>query len=876
MNKFPIFQVLLHIYAFYKLNGGQNKARRFFLSSNIIGSGCHFIEGGYMKKTLSMFLAGILLSIVLFIPSVYAQVSQYVIDVKVPEAIEKMSLPLSVQLTQNTQIQRVLLHYREFGKTEYKQADMLLSGRTASATIPAKSVIAPYIEYYISMQLANNRQATFPSENPRSNPLKIQVKELDERDMEVRFLSPEPGEMLAAEDLAVAVSLMYASDAVDTKNTRIYLDGVDVTDEAIIADDVLLYNPANFKKPLSLGSHSIKIELRDTLGKAYYTKHQEFNLSTATAIEMEKARLQYNGNAQAEFRNEKIDDKSTNYIRGDVHLGSVYKDYTFSGDVHITNEEKSYLQPQNRFSAAIQAANIAKVQVGDAYPQFPSLFVSGKRVRGITGSVTLGYFNLDVSYGKTDRAIEGTLGSLVSFPDTIAASSRLKETIFEGFGEGDTVLYRMFTAGTFGRNFFAIRPSFGSGENFQFGLTYLKSKDDQGSIRYGTYPKENVVAGADLLLAFDDQRVRWASQVAMSLENNDISSGSYSDDDIKLFKGVDDPEKTDEQKAKAREEADDLIKIAKIIRSFITVNADLSPLDPIKGMPSLAFESELSLNYFNNYVRAMLFRRGISYSSYGNDFIQNDIAGFNISDRVRFLQNKIIASISYENKWNNTQNEAGTPTTSYNTFNTYVTAYPGVNLPSFTVGYGLYTRKNPIELNIYSTQLDSILVANESTNRFFLSSNYDFHMLVRNSLSASLSIANKKDNTFYKRDQDNVNFSALIVSSFSIPLQTTFGFIINHTAAYSMPDTTVVNATTTQKFDYQTLTLGARYRLLDDWLNLLATVAPSFGDFKRLLLQAGAEYQVMENHYLVGQFDFIDNSDRASDTIFSILYRFMF
>jgi hypothetical protein len=63
---------------------------------------------------------------------------------------------------------------------------------------------------------------------------------------------------------------------------------------------------------------------------------------------------------------------------------------------------------------------------------------------------------------------------------------------------------------------------------------------------------------------------------------------------------------------------------------------------------------------------------------------------------------------------------------------------------------------------------------------------------------------------------------------------------------------------------------------MNDRLNLLATVAPSFGDFKRLLLQAGAEFQVGENHYLVSQFDFIKNSDRASDTVFSILYRYMF
>lgn len=235
-----------------------------------------------------------------------------------------------------------------------------------------------------------------------------------------------------------------------------------------------------------------------------------------------------------------------------------------------------------------------------------------------------------------------------------------------------------------------------------------------------------------------------------------------------------------------------------------------------------------------------------------------------------------MAGISYETKWNNTQNDVNAPTTTYNTLNTSVTAYPGVRLPSFTVGYGLYTRKNPIDLALSTTQLDSLLVADEKTDRFFLSANYDFRMVVKNSLTASFSLANKKDKTFYKRDQDNINFSALVVSSFSIPLQTTFGVIVSHTAAYSMPDSTGAYSNITQTFNYQTISLGARYRLMNDRLNLLTTVAPSFGDFKRLLLQAGVEYQVMENHYLVSQFDYINNSDRAGDVIFSLLYRFVF
>jgi hypothetical protein len=867
---------LLHIDAFYKLNGGRNVTRRFFLSTiSFLFKQYTSLKVIYMNKILSKTLAFSFLFIALFLPAVYAQVSQYVIEVKVPAAKEKTPLSISVELTQNTQIRKVVLHYREFGKTEFKQTDMLLSGRTAVATVPAKAMTPPYIEYYIGMQLADNKQATFPSESPETNPIKIQVKEVDVKDLEVRFLSPEPGETLAAEDLAIAVSLMFTSDAVDKKRTRIFLDGADVTGEALLSDDVLLYSPKNFDKPLNYGTHSIKIELRDTLGKEYYTKQENFSLSTATVLEEQKSSLQYNGNAQAEFRNEQIDVTTTTYIRGDLHVGSTYKDLAFSGDMHLTNEEKSNLQPQNRFLATLQAADYAKIQVGDAYPQFPSLLVSGKRVRGITGSVTLGFFNIDVSYGKTDRAIEGTIIRDTLYTDSSLAATHPNEAISLG-----GLQYRLFNSGTFARDFLAIRPSFGSGENFQFGLTYLKAKDDYGSISYGTFPRENFVAGADLLLAFDNQKVRWASQAAISLENNDISTGSYTDDEIRDFKGVNDPTKTPQQIEDAKKEADDLIKIAKIARSLITVNSGLSPLNPIKGMPSLAYESELSLNYFDNYLRGMLFRRGIAYTSYGNDFVQNDIAGINISDRVRLFDNKIMASASYETKSNNTQNDANVPTTTYNTLNTSVTAYPSVELPSFTVGYGMYTRKNPIDLAIDTTQLDSLNIADEKTDRFFIAANYDFHMVVRNSLTASVSIANKKDNTFYKRDQDNINFSTMISSFFSIPLQTTLGFIVSHTAAYSVlqDSTTRTYLSTTQKqtFDYQTISLGARYRMMNDRLNLLATVAPSFGDFKRLLLQAGAEYQVMENHYIVGQFDYINNSDRPSDAIFSILYRLMF
>ena len=855
---------------------------------------------------LSFFLTPLLFSITV------GQVSQYVVEVKVPPASEQTPLSLSVDLVQNAQVQRVILLYRQFGETEYKELEMLLAGRTAVVTVPGKAVMPPFIEYYIKIQLTDNTQATFPSENPEVNPIKIAVQGVDPKDAEVRFLSPEQGETLAAEDLAVAVSLMFVSDAVDKQRTRIYLDGVDVTKEALLSDDVVLYSPKNFNTPLNLGTHSIKIELVDTKGKVYYTKQTDFNLSTAAAIEEEKSALQYMGNAQFELRNEKIDVTNTSYQRADVRLNGAYKFLAFGYDMHLTNENTDSRQPQNRFLATLQAGDYVKVQAGDAYPVFPSLFISGKRVRGVTGALTFGFFNLDVAYGQTERLIEGTLGGLVSYPDSSTASARPKETIFKGAGghnnvtNTDTLIYQTYTNGTYGRKFLAIHPSFGSGENFQLGFSLIKATDDTTSIKYGNYPADNFVGGTDLLIAFDNQKFKWTTQVAFSLLNTDISGGNYSDDDFRQYKLAN--AKTHDDSVKGENDAQDLINLAKLGRKFIIVNPNMSPLDPTAGFPSLAFESELTLNYFNNYVRALVFRRGKNYTSYGNEFVQTDIAGLNLSDRIRLFDNRAMTSFSYETKWNNLQNDNSKPRTTFNTFNGSVTAYPGTNLPTLTVGYGFNTRKNPYDLNrrliftshldslgnpaidafgkaimdttILPSKADSVNIADEKTNRFFIATNYDFNLLTRQSLTATVSIANKVDNTFNLRNQDNVTAAAALTTFYTIPLQTTIAIIVSHNATYSAMQDSValryLNTTNKQSFDYQTISFTARYRLFNERLNVLATLAPSFGDFKRFLVQAGIDYQVIENHYLVGQIDVIQNPGKDNDVVASIIYRFNF
>jgi hypothetical protein len=809
-------------------------------------------------------IARVILVCTIFSSFLRAQTSPYVVDTRNSQVVENAPFTLSVELAQNSQIQLVLVHYRQFGETEYKEADMQVSGRNAVLKFPAKMARPPYIEYYVEVRLITGSAAFYPMENPQDNPLKIIVKGAEPKDEEVRFLSPEAGETVAAEDLVVAVSLMFASDAVDKKSIKLFVDNVNISKEAVISDDVILYNPNSAGRSLLLGTHTFAIVLYDTTGKLYYRKEQSFNLSSAIVMEEKKSALQMNGNGQLEYRNEKVDSSTTTYLRGDLHATGTYHSLKFGGDLHVTNEDKADRQPQNRYSAFVESGEMFKLQVGDAYPVFPSLFVSGKRVRGLTGSVKLGFFNVDVSWGQTDRAVEGTVLKDSVYGDSSAASMRPKESMLL-----DSLKYRLFQSGTYARNFLAVRTSFGSGEHFQFGLTFIKSKDDTASITYGTYPEENLVVGTDLLLAFDDQRVKWASQVAFSETNKDISGGSWSDDDFKqLGKG----------KSDSASVVNDYINVARSARSFITVNDQLWPANPMSAtLPSVAVETELTLNYLNNYVRVFGFRRGSSYISFGNDYVQTDIVGINFSDRVRMLENRLMASISYETKADNTDHTSK-PTTGYRTLTTSVTVCPGAGLPTFSLGVSFSTRKNSVTLDTSSTVVDSLEVADDVMRRFFGSLSYDFQFLARQSFSLSLSIAKKTDHTYFSRNQENLNISASLATSYSIPLQTTVTGVLSRNASFQADylNGLYLPTTTRESFDYQSISVTARMQLVEDKLNVFATAAPSFGDFSRTLYQAGVDYQVAKNHFLVGQIDIVQNNEIANDIIGSVVYRFSF
>ena len=766
-----------------------------------------------------------ILLLFIFSPKISAQVSSIISGVHIGEAKEKNPLSISADLFSSESITGIFAAYRSFGQTEFTRGEMMISGNSASITIPGNVVQPPYIDYYFIINMKDGSTQTYPLGVEQGVvPLQIPVSAVSEKDKEIMILSPTVGEVMVQGEMLISISFIKASDKIDIPKTKIYLNNQDVTGGALFAGELVILNGDNIPQNSGLGSKLLKIEVFDKDGNLYYSISRDFKIVSNEMAAESGSRFNYNGYVKEESRNENFNSASVWYNNVTAEINGNYNQWKLNGFAYLTSEEKSDLQPYNRYSATIQNGEWLELKVGDAFPRFPNLIMDGKRVRGITGSINLGTVNIQATYGQTDREVEGNLiqtynATNVPLGTNIIAIDQLK------YGNP----YGLVNLGTYSRNIFAVRPSFGSGEHFQFGLSYLHSKDNMNSIEFGARPQENITFGTDLKIAMDDQNILFTSQAAVSALNSDISTGTLSDSQIDSLFGSNKSFNVNPATVK---------KYKNLADKFITVNQFLGPWNP-QDLSSFAADAALSLNYFDNQLRGSYIYRGNDFQSFGQSFLRTDIKGFNFVDRFRMIDNKLFISLGYEDLQDNLQ-KTKVATTTFKTLSTSISFFPRMDFPNITFGYNRYDNNNGLSVNMPDTNLSKNAVA-DVTDRFMMQCSYDFMVVVKQSASFSFTTSNRVDNGASASNAKFNNTSLNINSSWTSRVSSNFGLL------YS---TSNISGTA---FNYFSLNLGGSYRLLENKLQLSANISPSFGDYKRQIFEVVANYNVLYNLNLIFQ-----------------------
>jgi hypothetical protein len=786
------------------------------------------------------------------VPFTSAQVSTRIATITPTEASSNTPLSLKAELHQGERIERVYLVYRPFGESEYNSMEMDIVWNTASVTIPANEVIPPFIEYYLVLATRSGTLETFPlseAADPFSTQpgktLQVPVHFEDQSDSQVLFLSPEPFARLPADDILISVSLLRADTIVVKRATQLLLDGVDITSDAVISDDIIVYAPENFSRQLSPGSHKVTVRLFNRYGNLHHTANL---VLTVTGQVQYTARLNgdfhYGASVQLESRRERVSNLGTWYNRGSVQFTGKTGEWQFTSKVFLTSDEKSVRQPQNRYYGGVESSWL-RAGYGDSYPSFPNLILSGKRLRGFTSSIKLGFFKLDLAAGKTTRAVDGSV--LKQFPlDSLAVEQQRDSTA--AYGQIDAQTWGKFSYGTYARNLFVIRPRFDINEHWQFGFTALKSKDDVSSITFGIRPQENIVVGTDFSATFDQKRIDFSGQAAFSAFNSDISSNTFTDEHID---------------STYKDDGEEIKKVRDILDSFITVNDNLRPLS-LKKLSTFAYDLSLGLNYFSNALKFSYLFRGSDYNSFGQTFLRKDIQGFNISDRIGVANNQIFFTLSFEHLKDNTS-DVKIATTSFLNYNLAVSYYPRINGPNVTVGFARYTTNNRLSVS----GPDSLSVLDDGTSRFFLQSSYNYELGAKHTASFNISTSSRNDESLRRYDVNNVTLAFGLNTRYGIPLQTRLDFSTNFN---ELPSNQIVGET--QRINYSTLSVNAKYSILQETISFIATASPTFGDFKRMVLDIGTQVFILPTMSILVQFSSFDNHGIPNDNFWGVQYRY--
>ena len=771
-------------------------------------------------RNLLIMIAGCLL-----VSSALAQVSDKIIKVNVGAAKPSQPLTIQVDFLQSNLLDRIEIAYRQFGERDFKRSEMSLAGNSASITLPAEIILPPFLEYYFVLNISGQSATeTYPIENPEQQPLRVSLQETPVNPYELVILSPEKNEKLSPNDLLISFSVTQLDSIIDMKATKVFLDDIDLSKSAVRSGDLVVVKPDNASVFPDGGHHIIRIELFDTTGKSVETSTVNFSISGIVEKKpvVGSSPWLYGASAQIETRQEHISSNTTPFNRATLSANGSYNEFRVRGSLYFTNEEKSNLQPQNRYFIGAESPWI-KLGYGDSYPIFPDMIMNGKRIRGFIGNINLGKFNVDVATGSIRQHIESIIGT--PFPDSNLVTEQKADrsatfVLYDSTASGKH--WVKVNPGIFDRHLLVMRTGFGKRDESHLGFTYLKSYDDKNSIKYGVKPEENAVIGSDFLLAIDHRNIELTAQAAFSATNKDITKGSFSDKDI---------DRVFPESLYSESDRKNIRDIRNIFSRIITVNEYLVPL-AMKNLPTLSYEGGIALNYFNNNFRYNYLRHGASYESFGQSFLRTDVVGYNFSDRQRLFGNQVFLSGGYELLKDNTTKIKAATTTSTTT-NIGLSYYPRINFPNITIAYLLNRNDNG------RAKTDTLMAIDDKTNRILVQLGKEFILGVRHNAMLSVSSSVKNDNTERDLDTRNTAVTLTVISAFNIPLQTIMSLTFNSNKFISGSSGPVGAPA---NLSYTTLYVNGQYRLLEDKLRLNGSFSPTFGDIQRVLINAGAQY----------------------------------
>jgi hypothetical protein len=742
----------------------------------------------------------------------------------------------------NSGLYDMRLFYREFGESEFKMILMERDGMVYHATIGTAPFTTGMIEYYFGFEGALGAVGTLPSQSPEMRPFQMRIapsRSLEQQSqVEVIILSPQPDEAINNDELIIAASLLGLSETFDFSNTKLLIDGTNVSNMVEVEEGIITFSPQQIR----VGVHNIELNILDANQNVIGKKEWSFRATGGGPEGLQAKKV--GGTFFLENRNQATSTGDDNFLRTGLQIKGRASDLDWRARFIYSSEESDKRQPVNRYAVQgrwnFSDRNNIYLKLGDFTPYYSPLTFQNKRVRGVQAGLAYGVFTLDFISGQLNRGVDGIVS---------------KDSV------GNVIGINGFT---FEESILAIRPGFRFGDYAHWHLNLLNSKEEKAS-EVSTGVKESLVFGTDLNLNFDKKRILFDASFQASINNTDAGSEEVVYDSI--------ASKYDLGENDAAKSAWEFLEST----GFFTMTQGLNPL------PSFGMRFQTQLRYFNNNLIFRYTNIDRDFSTRGNPYLVKDVSGLYIADNFRMLNNQVFVNLFYKNFKNNKSDQASE--TSNTELGLALSYFPMENLPSLTVSFSNIGRSNDL------TPSDSGVAAVPEDNTTQLvtvstSYNVDFGNL-RNTLLLNFSNYNRDEAAEGREDNDNTFnvFGVGIKTRFNFPLTTRLHFSTEE-SELKFTDT-VADSLIMQTNNIQKIAFGAEYLFRDifgnDRLKPFVNVVIQTSELKE------SKIEINRNNYTFGlayrssdygifslRYDVISFEDFDSDTILNAKYQYNF
>lgn len=691
---------------------------------------------------------------------------------------------------------------------EFRTGEMEASLQGLAYTIPATDVKPPYVEYAILIQFADGSLASFPLSDPLVSPQVIAVIQqppAEPSELNFVILYPREDAVVFEPEVRIAVSVFAPDSVFDPASLEVFLDGekreaVEVTSTYIFLQIL----------DLPPGRHLILLRSKD------YAGHQnlDFQRSFQTSAGGGKGPLATFAWAfTGEGRIEDFGGDAEGILRGDFRARGEFGSLQYSVRSYVTSEEAWDRQPQNRFLFGLEGSHFY-LNLGDTYPVFSDLVLSGKRVRGVEAAAYSHGWHLISTFGEINKPIEDR---------------------------------------TYRRYLWGIRPYYASFGGTSVGFSFLKAKDELGSVAAATAsPQDNLVGGVDLTVPFFSRKLEIALSAAFSLTALDIRGGSVDKD--------------------ALEDSDVEIPFdPEPWEPLIVINESLTPPDPSKG-GSLAWTARMTLHEFGNHVTFNYRHVGPSYYSLGNPYLQNDLAGWNLSDQFSLWQRRVFVNLGVDQQWDNVKKTKTATTTITGGWMTFA-IYPQAPAPALTLALNYHQSGNDIAgIDTTSSGGQTIVLdqrRDDSMGTLSTSLVQNFNLFDRrHALTLSVNRSEFTDEIddrlagFANLDSRTTNLGSVLRSDLSknLSIWEDYSYSFSESGAYS--------------YEYHQFGAGLRSRLMNRKLNVSSGVhrREGDGDLSRWQTDLAADWEFYPKHMLRADLTRYFNDTIDDEGIYRIHY----